>query len=123
MSYKQALSVWAYSSFPPTLLLMLANIVMLLVQPPDPADAAKSRGGMIHANPSILVDGTQHPVLATLFGSFDLFIFFGLFLAAVGLHKVARLSKGAAWGIVIAIWLLGVILKLAFAAFSGSPIA
>ena len=123
MSYRQALSVWAYSSFPPTVLLMLANIIMLLVQPPEPAEAAKSRGGLIHANLSILVDGTNHPILATLLGSFDLFIFFGLFLAAVGLHKVARLSKGAAWAVVIAIWLLGVILKLAFATLTGSPIA
>ena len=123
MSYWQALSVWAYSSFPPTVLLMLANIIMLLVSPPDPAEAAKSRGGLIHANPSILVNGTEHPVLATALGSFDLFLFFGLFLAAIGLHRVARLSKGAAWAIVIAIWLLGVILKLAFAAFSGNPIA
>lgn len=123
MSYRQALSVWAYSSFPPTLLLMLANIIMLLIAPPDPAEAAKNRGGLIHANLSLLVNGTEHPILATLLGSFDLFIFFGLFLAATGLHKVARLSKGAAWAIVIVIWLLGVILKLAFASFSGSPIA
>ncbi|HEX8459640.1 MAG TPA: YIP1 family protein [Pyrinomonadaceae bacterium] len=123
MNYWQALSVWAYSSFPPTVLLMLANIVMLLVAPPDPAEAAKNRGGLIHANLSLLVSGTEHPVLATLLGSFDVFIFFGLFLAATGLHKVARLSKGVAWGIVIAIWVLGVILKLAFATFSGSPIA
>ncbi|HEV2800538.1 MAG TPA: YIP1 family protein [Pyrinomonadaceae bacterium] len=123
MSYRQALSVWAYSTFPPTLLLMLANIIMLLVAPPDPAEAAQNRGSLIHANLSLLVNGTERPVLATLLGSFDVFIFFGLFLAATGLHKVARLSKGAAWGIVIAIWVLGVILKLAFATFSGSPIA
>lgn len=123
MSYKQALSVWAYSTFPPSMLLMLANIIMLLVQPPDPAEAAKSRGSLVHANPSIIVNGSEQPVLATLLGAFDLFSFFGLFLAATGLHRVARLSKGAAWAIVIAIWLLGVIIKLAFATFSGSPIA
>lgn len=123
MSYKQSLSVWAYSTFPPTLLLMLANIVMLLVAPPDPAEAAQNRGSLIHANLSLLVNGTERPVLATLLGSFDVFIFFGLFLAATGLHKIARLSKGAAWGVVLAVWVLGVILKLAFATFSGSPIA
>lgn len=123
MSYKQALAVYAYSSMPPMALLMLANIIMLLVKPPDAAEAAQASRGMVHANPSILVNGVEQPVLATLLGSFDLFVFFGLFLAALGLRKVARLSAGAAWAIVLGLWLLGIIVKLAFATISGTPMA
>ncbi|MGI9104719.1 MAG: Yip1 family protein [Pyrinomonadaceae bacterium] len=124
MSYKQSLAVYAYSSMPPTVLLMLANIIILLVKPPDVAEAAKaSRGGLIHANPGVLFDGTTQPVLATVFGSLDLFAFYGLFLAAIGLRKVARLSSGSAWTIVLALWLLGVILRVGMAALFGSPMA
>lgn len=113
MSYKQALSVWTYSSFPPTVLLMLLNIIVLFLKPPDD-DITIARGarGLVHANPGLLVDPTASPVLATALGAFDVFAFYGLFLAALGLRKVGRLSSGAAWGIVITIWLIGVILRI-----------
>jgi uncharacterized membrane protein len=69
------------------------------------------------------MDATAHPVLATAVGSLDLFAIFGLFLAALGLRKVTRISAGAAWGIVIAIWLIGVVIRIAFASMFGSPMA
>jgi hypothetical protein len=120
ISYKQAISVWTYSSFPPTLIAMLLNIILLFIKSPedyDPAQAA--RRGLVRANLGLLVDQTAHPVLATALGAIDLLSFYGLFLAALGLRKVARLSSGSAWTIVLIIWLIGVILRIAFSTFTG----
>lgn len=119
IGYKQGLAVWTYSSLPPLVLVMLANIIMLFVRPPDPSDAAAARGGLIHANLGILTDRTAHPVLTTLLGSLDLFAIYGLVLAAIGLRKVARMSSGAAWTIVIAIYLIALLFKLGGAALFG----
>lgn len=123
MSYKQALAVWTYSSLPPLILMMLANLVLVMVRPPtEDAEIARGLNGLVHANPGILVDSAAHPVLATALGSFDLFAFYGLFLAALGMRKVARLSSGSAWAVVLGIWLLGVIARLAISAATGAPL-
>ncbi|MGH9943370.1 MAG: YIP1 family protein [Pyrinomonadaceae bacterium] len=123
MSYGQALAVWAYSSFPPFLLVTLANIIMLYVSPPDVSEAATAARGLIHANLGVLVNRTEQPVLATALGQFDLFKIYGLFLAAIGLRKVARLSAGSAWTVVIVITLIGAAAALIFAAVSGQAMA
>lgn len=124
ISYKQALAVWTYSSLPPLVLVVIANLVLLLANPPtgDP-EIARGLNGLVHANPGILVDGAARPVIATALGSLDLFAFYGLFLGALGLRKVARLSSGSAWAIVLGLWLLGVIARIVIASVTGTPMA
>lgn len=122
ISFKQAAAVWIYSSLPPVILQHIANVVMLFLK--DKEDVALEKAGRVaHANLSILVDSTAHPVLAVIVGSLDLFVFYGLFLAALGIATVARVSRGSAWGIVLAVWLLGIILRLMVATILGIPIA
>lgn len=123
ISYKQALSVWTYSSLPPLLLVMLANIVLVMLRPPALEDAALASRGMVHANPSVVIDKMAHPVLATALGSIDLFAIYGLVLAAIGLRKVARMSSGSAWAVVLGLYLIGLVFKLAAAAIFGQPVA
>lgn len=125
MNFKQALSVWAYSSLPPTLLMMLINFVLLFAAPPDDDIniARGARRGLVHANLGFLVDPAASPVLTTVLGSFDVFTLYGLFLAAIGLRKVARMSSGAAWGTALALWLVGLVLRIGFAAITKSPMA
>ena len=123
ISYKQAISVWAYSSLPPLLLVMLANIVMVMIRPPAIEDAAVASRGMVRLNPGVAIDKMAHPILATALGSVDLFAIYGLVLAAVGLRKVARMSSGAAWTVVLGLYLLGLLFKLGIAAISGQPMA
>ena len=121
LSYKQALSVWTYSSMPPLLLAMLLNIILLFLKSPDDYDVVHaSRRGLVQANLALFVDPKASPILASLLGSFDLFAFYGLFLAALGLRKVAKMPSGSAWTIVLAIWVFGVIARVAFAAITGS---
>jgi hypothetical protein len=119
-TYSRTLSVWVYSSMPPILIAMLLNIVLVFVKTVEgPELVQASRRGLVRANLSFLVNPAENPVIATLLGAFDVFTFYGLFLAALGLHKVARLSKGSAWGIVLALWIIGLVVKLAFSAISG----
>jgi hypothetical protein len=120
MSYKQALAVWSYSSMPPIVLSMILNIVLLFLKSPDDYDIVHaSRRGLVQANLGLLVDPKASPVMATFLSSLDLFAIYGLFLAALGLRKVAKTSSGSAWGIVLTIWIMGTIVRVAFAAITG----
>ena len=119
MTFKQALAVWVYSSYPPTIVYALANIILLFVKSADDIDPAAINSGIARANPSIVVDPRAQPVLATILGSFDLIAFYGLFLGAIGLKKVAKLSSGAAWAVVLAIWLFGSVIRVVFSVISG----
>ena len=100
---------------------MLANIVLLLVKPE--IDPAKDYRGLVHANPSLLIDSVAHPILGTLIGSFDLFALYGLYLAALGMRRVARLSPGSAWSVVLAVWVLAILIKITAAAITKTLMA
>jgi hypothetical protein len=119
-TYSRMLAVWVYSTLPPALIAMLLNIVLVFIKPVEGAELVQaSRRGLVRANLAFLVSPTENPILATLLGAFDVFTFYGLFLAALGLHKVARISLGAGWGIVLTLWIIGLVVKLAFAAITG----
>ena len=122
ISYPQALSVWVYSSFPPALLVGLLSIVLLFLKSADDVDPSQLRGGIVRADLSLLVDAKASPVLAAALGSIDLFAFYGLFLAALGLRYVARISAGAAWGIVLTIWIVKVVARIIWAVAFGTAI-
>jgi hypothetical protein len=120
LGYKQSLAVWTYSGMPPILIAMLLNIVLLFIKSPDDYDIVRaSRRGLVQANLGVLVDLKASPVLGSLLSSFDLIQFYGLFLAALGLRKVAKMSSGSAWAIVLTIWSIGVIVRVALAAITG----
>ncbi|HEV2883245.1 MAG TPA: YIP1 family protein [Pyrinomonadaceae bacterium] len=112
LTFKQALSLWVYSTYPPTVIFALINILLLFLKSKDDIDPTAVNSGIARANPSLFVDTKTQPVLATVLGSFDLISFYGLFLAAIGLKVMAKLSSGSAWAIVLAIWLVGVILRI-----------
>lgn len=112
MTFKQALSVWVYSSYPPTVVYAVVNILVLFLKSADDIDPTALNSGVARANLSILLDPKTQPVLATILGSFDLIAFYGLFLAALGLKTMAKLSSGSAWAIVLTIWFVGIILRV-----------
>jgi Yip1 domain len=122
ISYLQALSVWTYSGFAPTVLTILVSLILVFLTSRDELAAMQPGRSLARANLGILVDPKASPVLAALLGSFDAFTFFGLFLAALGLRKVARLSAGAAWAVVLGLWVIGVVVKVALAAATGTVI-
>lgn len=119
LRYKQALSLWTYSSFAPAVLGGLAALVVVLITPAEDINPTQP-GGVVRANLGVLLGHGSSPALAALLGSFDLFSFYGLYLAALGLRKVGKMSSGAAWTVALGFWLLGVLLKVGWAAAFGS---
>jgi hypothetical protein len=112
-----ALSVWLYSSVPPTIVFTIANLIVLFLKPVEDIDIARSQEGLIKANPSFFIDSTANPVLAALLSTIDLFAIWGWVLAAIGLQRVFKLSSGGAWAVVIIFALVGVGAKLIGALF------
>jgi hypothetical protein len=120
-SFKHAVSAFVYSSFPPTMVAMLANILILFLKSSDEIDIGMSQRGLIHANPSFFLDGKTMPVLATLVGTLDFFQIWGWILAAIGLQKLMKLSKASAWTIVLILAFIGLTFRIVSAYFSGNP--
>ena len=120
-NFLHGLSVFVYSSFPPAVITMLASYVVLALKSVDDIDIAASQRGVLHANPSILIDGKAMPVVATLLATLDVFQIWGWVLAAIGLRIANKLSSGSAWAIVIIFALLGIVWRLVQAYFSGNP--
>lgn len=118
VSFKQAVSVWTYAGYPPLLVKMIANILILFLKSTDAIDPAKDANGLVHANLSLLVDRLAHPTLATMLGAFDLFQIFGMVLAAIGLRVVGKLSNGSAWTIVLVLYIIGVLFKVIVSTFT-----
>lgn len=115
IKYMQALLVWTYASLPVVVIWALANIIVLLAWPPSTNMAiVTGDNGVIHANLGALFDVTRLPlpVYVVALGAFDLFGFYGLGLAILGLRRVARIPWIGSFGIVVFVWLLGVMWRI-----------
>ena len=119
--FLHAVSVWVYSSIPPTVVATIANFIVLALKSADEIDFSASQRGVIHANPGFLLDGKSMPVLTTIVSTLDLFMIWGWILAAIGLRVTNRISSGSAWAIVIIIALIGVLSRVVGAYVSGNP--
>lgn len=117
-TFGRALSVWVYSSFPPLVVSMLANILILFLKSADDIDVATSQQGLVHANPAFFLDTKTMPVLGAVLGTFDLFFIWGWILAAIGLRITGKISSGAAWAVVLFVALLNVAFRVVPAFFS-----
>jgi hypothetical protein len=119
LSFKQAVSVWTYASFPPAVLGTLLAVIMIFLKPAEDIDLNSPGAGLVVANLGALVGPGSSPALRAALSSFDLFSFYGMFLAAVGLRKVGKLSSGSAWAVVIGLWLVWLLLRAGWAAIFG----
>ena len=115
IGYKKSVSVWAYSSLPPTVIGTIVALLVLFLKAPDTIDPEH----LLVTNPGAFTNAHDAPVLTALLSQFDIIRFYGLFLAAIGLRKVGKISSGSAWGVVLGYWLLGLILSVAWHAIRG----
>jgi len=120
-TFLQNMSVWIYSGFPPAVIGMIANFIVLALKSADDIDLGLSQRGLINANLGFFLDGHAMPVLTTLLSTIDLFAIWGWILAAIGLRVTNRLSKGSAWAVVIIVVLIGLGFRVVGALFSGNP--
>ncbi len=118
--FLHGLSVWVYSSIPPTVIGMIGSFIVMAIKSVDEIDVAASQRGLLNANPSFFIDGTAQPVLATVLGTLDIFFIWGWILAAIGLRITNKLSSGSAWGIVIIFAIIGTLFRIIGAIFSGN---
>src|SRR4029078_7942372 len=115
ISYRKSLSVWVYSSLPPSVLGALILILVLFLKSADSIDPEH----LVVTNPGALFGEESSKVLVAALSQFDLLRFYGLFLAALGLRKVGKISSGQAWGIVIAFWAILALLRIVMAVIRG----
>lgn len=117
--FLHAVSVVIYSSFPPSVLMTIASLIVLAFKATENIDLTSAqRGGLVQANPSMFIDGKAQPILAALLSSIDIFQIWGWILAAIGLRITNKLSSGSAWAIVIIFAVIGILAKVVGAMFS-----
>lgn len=119
MSYKQALSVWTYSSFAPAVLGTILAVIMLFLKSPDDLDFNRPGAGLLVTNVGAFLDSKSSPILRAALSWLDLFTFYGMYLAATGLRIVGRLSSAGAWTVVLALWFIGILFSVVRAAVFG----
>ena len=73
-------------------------------------------GSLLMSHLGFLAGEEAGKVTRALFSSFDLFSAWCVALLATGYRIVARVSAGAAWTVVLALWVVGVLCKLALTA-------
>jgi hypothetical protein len=120
MTFLRGISTWIYSSLPPTVVSLIANMIVLAFKSVDDIDILASQRGVIQANPAMFFDGKTMPVLTTLISSIDLFQIWGIVLAAIGLKIVGKISTGSAWGIVLILSLIGIAFRVVGALLFGA---
>jgi hypothetical protein len=115
ITYKKSLSVWAYSWLPQSVLTTLIALLVLFLKSPD----SIAPENLVATNPGALLGEDTSKVLVAFLKQFDLLRFYGMFLAALGLRKIAKMSSGQAWGVVLAVWLLFLLFSVGSTALSG----
>jgi hypothetical protein len=115
ITYKKTLSVWVYSSLAPSIFGTLIALLVLFLKSPDTIVPEN----LVVTNPGALLGEDSSKVLAAILKQFDLLRFYGLFLAALGLRKIAKISSGQAWGVVLTLWFLFLLFSVGSAALFG----
>jgi CBS domain containing-hemolysin-like protein len=69
-------------------------------------------GGLVPSHLGVFAGEETGKVMRVLLGSVDLFSAWCVALLATGYRTVARVSRGAAWGVVCGVWLIAILLKL-----------
>lgn len=97
VKFKHLFSMTTYITFISTLGLLLNGLISMAIG-----------GESIYMYTSIAgVLGTDNAVL----GAIELFSIWGTILTAIGLQKVAKLSKGLSWGVTITFFVLGLLMS------------
>ncbi len=114
LTFRQSLATTVHG-FLPFGLAALAGIAIALGRD-EIRLADMQAGGLVPSHLGVLAGENAGKVLRALLGSVDLFSAWCVALLATGYRVVARVSRGAAWGVVGSLWAVGILIKLALAA-------
>ncbi|HUF03894.1 MAG TPA: Yip1 family protein [Aridibacter sp.] len=115
-------SVFTYSSLPYFGLRYIGNLIVLYFKPAEEIAFIGAQRGVVDANPNLFLGSDTSPVLTTILSAFDVFLIWGLILAAIGLKKVGRISSGSAWTVVLLLTLIWLTFRVIVAFFQGTAI-
>ena len=73
-------------------------------------------GNFLASHAAVFAGEDASAVATALLSSVDVFSIWAIVLLAIGFHIVGKVSKGAAWGSVLAIWGLGILMKIGMTA-------
>jgi hypothetical protein len=111
MNFWQALAVTIFSALPVVVIQKVLGLVILYLKSPDDLHPILNQETTLQDNLGVLFSAAEHPVLFVIASFIGLTSFYGLWLRAKGLHMGAtRVGKGAAWGVAIMLWVLGLLL-------------
>ena len=111
MNFWQALAVTIFSALPIVVIQKVLGLLILYLKSPDDLHPILNQETTLQDNLGILFSAAEHPVLFVIASFIGLTSFYGLWLRAKGLHMGAtRVGKGAAWGVAIMLWVLGLLL-------------
>jgi hypothetical protein len=113
MHYWQSVSVMAFAVLPVTIISKLISFIVLFVKAPEEIHPLIGQEGLVYDNLGLLVAAKDHPVIWVLATSIGVLSFYRLWLTATGLREAGyKVSKGAAWGVAIVIWVIGLMLMM-----------
>jgi hypothetical protein len=115
MSFKTSLAIVAYS-WVPYVIHGIVGIIMILIKDPSTVDLQN----LVASNGAVFASDDTAKWLTSLLTSLDVFTLWVLVLMGLGYSATnpKKIPFGKSFGIVLSLWLVVVLCKMAFAAFS-----
>jgi hypothetical protein len=121
MNFWQSFATVFYAFLPIAVIQRLLSLVILYVKDPDSIHPILGQETLVQDNLGVLFSPADHPALFVLGSAVGVLSFYGLWLRATGLKNAGeKVSSGAAWGVSITIWVLGLIIGVILASLFSS---
>jgi hypothetical protein len=123
-TFKKIFSVVLWTSLATGLVYTVVFVAALMVKDEEGLQTidVQNPTASIPTNVGAFLDSTSSPVVRALAGSLDIFSIWSIVLLSIGFAAIAgskRIKPGKAATIVVAVWVVGVLLKAMFASFFG----
>lgn len=117
MNFWQAFAVAIYSALPVAIIQKILSLLLLYIKSPEDVHPILNADSLVQDNFGLLITPADHPVFFVAASFIGVLSFYKLWLTANGLrHGSYRASSGAAWGVALTLWILGLVLSIALAA-------
>jgi Yip1 domain len=110
INFWQSLAAVFYSYLPVIVISKLLSLLILFIKSPDDIHPIMGQETLVQDNLGVFFSAAEHPALYVLGSAIGVLSFYGLWLKAKGLANAGqKVSSGAAWGVSITLWVLGLI--------------
>jgi hypothetical protein len=117
MNFWQAFAVAVYAALPVIVISKVLSLILLYIKSPDDVHPVLNGDSLVQDNLGVLITPADHPVFFVAASFIGFLSFYKLWLTANGLRNGSyRASSGAAWGVALTLWILGLVLSIAIAA-------